>query len=103
MPRYVCRQAPPLASMRRGRPRSHRRGTARLARYAVAGGRPEPAAIQFSPTGTSRFRTVSRASLDTTDSFDVQVALPASGTVRVAWTGPAGAEFFSRTIAVRSR
>jgi hypothetical protein len=63
--------------------------------------RRSPAAIQFKPASGGAWKTLRTVSTRTAEGyFDVQVAFPASGSVRVRWTPPSGAPLLSRTTAV---
>jgi hypothetical protein len=60
--------------------------------------------IQFRPAAGGAFQTRSRVVLaDPYGYFDVHVAFPTSGLVRLAWTYPGGKTIYSRTVAVTVR
>jgi hypothetical protein len=68
-------------------------GCARPAHYAyVDTHRPQFVQIQFRPGVRGRFHTIRTVSLNAAGScyFDVEVGVPASGTVRLAWSYPRG-------------
>ncbi len=86
-------------------------GCVRPARYAILDtGSPQPAQIQFAPRGKP-FSTVQTVLIgDTGDCyFDLRVTFPSSGTVRLAYTYPAGSiglagtTVYSRSVAVTVR
>ncbi len=60
-----------------------------------------PAEIQFKPSSGGAWKTVKTVSTKTAEGyFDVPVAFPASGSVRIRWTPPSGAAIVSRTTAI---
>jgi hypothetical protein len=60
-----------------------------------------PAEIQFKPSSGGAWKTVETVSTKTSEGyFDVPVAVPASGSVRIRWTPPAGAAIASRSAAI---
>jgi hypothetical protein len=74
----------------------------RPARYArlITGGKRQTAQIQFRPTAGS-FSTINRVTLtDPSGYLDLQVKLPGSGLLRLAWTYPDGRKVYSRTVSV---
>lgn len=76
-------------------------GCARPARYASGAGHAPEVRIQFQKSTGTAFRTVRSVAVAASDCyFDVQVAFPATGTVRLAWRYPNGTEIYSRTVAV---
>jgi hypothetical protein len=70
-------------------------GGVRPAHYAGADtGKPQYAQIQFSPVGRRSFRTIKTVPIaDPRGYFDVHVALPSTGIVRLAWSYPRGDPF----------
>jgi hypothetical protein len=70
-------------------------GGVRPAHYAGADtGRTQYAQIQFSPLGGRAFRTIKTVPIaDPHGYFDVHMALPASGVIRLAWSYPPGDPF----------
>jgi hypothetical protein len=66
--------------------------------------RPQRVKIQFRPASGARFQTVAAVNLTSRYGyFDVKLVLPATGTVRTAWTYPHGPQVFSRAVAVTLR
>jgi len=60
-----------------------------------------PAEVQFKPSSGGVWKTVKTVSTKTSEGyFDVQVAFPASGSVRIRWTPPSGAPIASRSAAI---
>jgi hypothetical protein len=60
-----------------------------------------PAAIQFKPSSGGAWKTLKSVSTKTAEGyFDVQVAFPASGSVRIRWSPPSGAAIVSRSTAI---
>jgi hypothetical protein len=60
-----------------------------------------PAEIQFKPSSGGAWKTVKSVSTKTSEGyFDVQVAFPATGSVRIRWTPPSGAAIVSRSTAI---
>ena len=101
----------PVVSTRRGR-RLEVWGCVRPARYALLdGGAPQQAQIQFAPAGTGAYQTTATVQVASADNgyFDLRLAFPSSGTVRLAytyppgWVGLGGATVYSRSVAVRVR
>jgi hypothetical protein len=81
----------PVTRARRGRPLEVW-GEVRAARYArMDTGRAQHVQIQFAPRGSTHYRTLRTVRLTSADGyFDVHVRFPASGSVRLTWTYPAG-------------
>jgi len=81
----------PVSATRRGRSLEVW-GCARPATFAILDtGSPQSVEIQFAPAGTRRFTTLRTVTISSARSgcyFDVRVAFPASGLVRLAWTYP---------------
>jgi len=77
-------------------------GCARPAPYARTGtGQPQRLKIQFQPGSHGPFRVVRRLTLPAPSCyFDVHVAFPSSGVVRLAWSYPHGPTVHSRGVAV---
>lgn len=101
----------PRATARSARQSLEVWGCVRPARYAILDtGSPQSAQIQFAPRGKP-FSTVQTVLIgDTGDCyFDLHVAFPSSGTVRLAYTYPAGSiglagtTVYSRSVAVTVR
>jgi hypothetical protein len=66
--------------------------------------RPQRVKIQFRPTAGAHFETVATVTLTSLYGyFDVKLVLPATGTVRTAWTYPHGPQVFSRAVEVTLR
>jgi hypothetical protein len=65
-------------------------GCVRPAHYALLDtGRPQTARLQFEPVGTSSFMTLQTITVSPTSCyFDIQVAFPSSGALRLAYTYP---------------
>jgi hypothetical protein len=60
-----------------------------------------PAEIQFKTTSGGAWKTLKTVSTKTSEGyFDVQVAFPGSGSVRIRWAPPSGAAITSRTTGV---
>jgi hypothetical protein len=80
-------------------------GDVRPAHYAqLSTHRVQQAEIQFEPSSGGGFKTVRTVTLtDRFGYFDVLVKFPGSGTVRVAWSYPHGAEVFSRAVSIKLR
>jgi hypothetical protein len=104
MPLYL-----PVTSTRRGR-KLEVWGDIRPAHFvadsasAPHAGSPPAAQIQFQRGSRGGFRTVQTVTITNSEGyFDVRVAFPASGSVRIAWTTPGGAPIYSRTQTIRVR
>jgi hypothetical protein len=101
----------PVTSTRQGRALEVW-GCVRPARYGLLDtGEPQPAQIQFAPRSGGGYSTLQTVLMgDAGDCyFDVRVAFPASGTLRLAYTYPpgslgfAGMTVYSRTVSVTVR
>ncbi len=110
-PSYAAYRLPlylPVTRVRRGRGLEVW-GCVRPARYAILDtGSPQSAEIQFAPRGGGGYRTLQTVLVGDPDNcyFDVRVAVPSSGTVRLTYTYPsdsiglAGTTVYSRTVSV---
>ncbi len=81
-------------------------GCVRPARFAVLDtGAPQSAQIQFAPRGSRNYNTLQTVTIGARAScyFDVRVTFPSSGTVRLAYTYPAGDQLLGNGAAVVSR
>ena len=101
----------PLASTRRGRTLEVW-GCVRPARYALLDtGEPQTAQIQFAPRSGGGYRTLQTVLVDEFDDcyFDIRIAFPGSGNVRLSYVYPVGSlgldgtTVYSRTVAVTLR
>jgi hypothetical protein len=101
----------PVTSARRGRS-LELWGCVRPARYGLLDtGEPQPAQIQFAPRSGGGYSTLQTVLIGDFDDcyFDVQVAFPSSGSVRLAYVYPfgsvglAGTTVYSRTATVTIR
>jgi hypothetical protein len=80
-------------------------GCVRPARFArLETGVVQRVRVQFARAGVATFATVATVSLTSPYGyFDVRERFPGTGSVRLAWRYPHGAEIFSRTVAVTAR
>jgi len=71
------------------------------AKYVTPMSKRAAAEIQFKPASGGAWQTVKSVSTRTTAGyFDVQVAFPAAGSVRIRWAPPSGAPIVSRTTTI---
>jgi hypothetical protein len=62
---------------------------------------PQYGVIQFAPAGSRSFQTLDvLQTLNPEGFFLIQVAIPSSGSVRLAWLSPGGVVYYSRSVAV---
>ncbi|MBV8955245.1 MAG: hypothetical protein JO179_13995, partial [Solirubrobacterales bacterium] len=67
-------------------------------------GQGRSADIQFRPSGSGAFKTLRSVPIsDPRGYFDVRVALPQSGAVRIAWAYPDGTKIYSRNASFTRR
>ena len=85
-------------------------GCVRPAAYAILDtGQPQTAQIEFAPRGSEQYTALQAVRIGSGEScyFDLHLAFPSSGTVRLAYTYPpgtaGGATVYSRTVAVSVR
>ncbi|MBV9607653.1 MAG: hypothetical protein JO027_21230 [Solirubrobacterales bacterium] len=80
-------------------------GCVRPAGYGLLDtGSPQTAQIQFAPKRTGNYTTVQTVTIDSNNCyFDVHITFPASGTVRLAYTYPAGDALLGNGVGVVSR
>jgi hypothetical protein len=113
-PAYAAYRLPlylPVTSIRRGRALEVW-GCVRPARYVILDtGQPQPAQVEFAPSSGGGYRTLQTVLVSDPDQcyFDVRIAVPGSGTVRLAYTYPPGSlgvdgtTVYSRAVAVTLR
>jgi hypothetical protein len=90
----------PVTNARRGRS-LELWGCVRPAKYAPES---QTVDIQFKPRSGGPFQTRRTVTLNPSRCyFDVHVAFPASGSVRLAWTYPSGPTVYSRLVSVTLR
>ena len=70
-------------------------GCVRPAHFAMLASKaPQVASIQFKPSSGGAFKTIQRVTItDAYGYFTASVTFPASGSVRIAWSGPGGLHF----------
>ena len=81
-------------------------GCIRPALYArlASGDAPQVATIEFAPGANTAFKAIKRISVvDPHGYFDVPVAFPSTGSVRLSWTYPSGETIHSRAVQVTIR
>jgi hypothetical protein len=87
-------------------------GCVRPALYGLLDGQPQSAEIQFAPGSSGDYATLATVTVGDGDScyFDMRMRFPSSGTVRLAYTYPAGGpapagetQVYSRVVAVKAR
>jgi hypothetical protein len=104
-PMYAAYRMPvylPVARSRRGHA-VEVWGCVRPSHYASidTGGAAQHVQIQFRPGSRGRFTTIATVPISNAHGyFDVHVAFPASGSMRLAWRYPSGRSIYSRTVTV---